>query len=643
MTEPDQPDPTGETRTNLEEVLDSFKADTDAADTEHVSDPPGSQPRLNWRPVTELGEQSPTPEVAPRRRSGFQFDLGGALSRLGGGRDGGDSSPPIVERPTAPNEPLPQRGSGTSIRPSGGEPVPSQPAEGLSPLPPLPRRGSEPEPVSARRLVEAVPEIYEATPTEYAPSARQAVPGSVFTDSSVSTMPTLPAHPVVHSGRTAPAPVLQTGGLLPTLPTATPAAPPMISPVIESAPSTPDINALRSAQLRASRQQRQGKMFGRTLLVVLVIGGAIAASLVFGRAYLFPTKWNPELTPIVDEIQLAAGAEFEHTVLLVVQPADEYAVTVARLTLGETWTTRVAEWRALGLASGDPTSATVGAALVPRSPVVFDPAADTIYRSADADLEGIKPDMRTVLESVFARQQSDQAVGDVIVAAGTSGFTGVSSPQVLAEHAVNRFVAGSSRSGTSSTPEAVAVTDLPIPIAYQLAATDLLGEAVLLEAGADPAAVVAGDYPEGVYAALNDNPQNTTGVVLGPGETSIADPVSLGVDDWSLVWGARLPSITVNRLVAVLTADSYRPIDRAGTTCAVGVFQSANEADGAFLLGAMQTWAATAPSAAQVTVTALGTSRVQLVTCDPGAESATVPDPSTVDGLIQRQLARLAR
>lgn len=647
MTERDQTDSDGPDSTNLEDVLDSFKAGPDPADIDHVSDPPVTKSRLNWRSVTDLSEETPpAAEDTPRRRSGFQFDLGGALSRLGGGRDDDRPSSPEAKRSVPLDEPLPQRGSGTSIRPSMTPPEPGYPApayvEGdVEPLPPLPRRDAAPAPVAERQPAEPMPEIREATSTDYDPRVRPAAHGSVFPEASVPSTTTLAHQHVVHSGRTAPAPIPQVGAIVPTLPAATPKAPPMIAAVVEAPSQAPDINALRSAQLKAKRQQHQGKLFGRTLLAVLVIAGAMAASLLFGRAYLFPTKWNPELTAVVDEVQLAAGGEFDHAVPLVVQPSGEYAVTVTRLALGESWTARIGEWRALGLASGDPSAESVGVALVGRFPVVFDPATDTLYRSAEADLEVIKPDIRFALESVYARQHSDQVAGDVVVATGASGLTGVSSPAVLAERAVTSFLAR--RSGSSAEAGPASGAGLPIPIAYELAAIDLLGEAVLLEAGADPKATLPGGYPEGIYAALDDNPVDTTSFVLSSGETSIADPVALGVDDWSLVWGVRLPLTTVNQLVGILTADSYRPIDRAGTTCAVGVLQTSNDADGAFLLGAMQRWAAAGPPTAQATVTALGTTRVQLVTCDPGPDGAALPDQDAVGGLIQRQLARLAR
>ena len=47
--------------------------------------------------------------------------------------------------------------------------------------------------------------------------------------------------------------------------------------------------------------------------------------------------------------------------------------------------------------------------------------------------------------------------------------------------------------------------------------------------------------PDSVTGALDDRPVDAASGLLQPGEVSLAEPVALGNDDWSLVWGARLP------------------------------------------------------------------------------------------------------
>jgi hypothetical protein len=442
--------------------------------------------------------------------------------------------------------------------------------------------------------------------------------------------------------------------MLPTLPAAAPHVSPMFTPPIESAPSTPDINAFRSAQLRASRQQRRGKMFSRSMLALLLIGGLVAAALVFGRRYLFPTEWDQSLTPIVDEIQNERGVEFDHTVGLVKQPSADYALTAGRLVVDDGWLAQVPVWRALGLTTGEPTADSIAPALAASRLAVYDPDADRIYLSADVSPEAAAADLRIALEQAYAAQHGAPQTGAAEGATpdeSTTGFLGVSPPPQIAAAAIDSYIAHRETAGGATTDDtagaaaaaATTASALPVPIEYQLAAIDDLGEALLSSAGVDPTTARFGaPYPENVGAALDDAARPTASGALQVGDRSLAPPVALGVDDWSLVWGARLPPSTVDQLASIVVADSFRPIDRAGLICVVAVFETANPTDAATVLAAMQTWAAASPATAQSTVSQLADTRVQLSSCDPGADAATVPQPGDVDAIINRQLTRLA-
>ena len=126
------------------------------------------------------------------------------------------------------------------------------------------------------------------------------------------------------------------------------------------------------------------------------------------------------------------------------------------------------------------------------------------------------------------------------------------------------------------------------------------------------------------------------------GERPLAEPVPLGVDDWSLVWASRLPEATVAQIVPIVAADSYHPIDRSGTTCVSGVFETRSPEDAGVLLAAMTEWVAASPAGAQATATTLSDTRVQLIACDPGPDVAVATSSRAVTSLIDRQLVRLA-
>lgn len=664
------------------------------ADNTRVLDGPAGRPRMTWDAVTDAGgapaeSDRSAPARPPAGESSFRFDLGGALARLAGDSpapepsgpadlvdeppDSVDQEPPraheaiapVATPPPSPPQAPPTPSPATRpIEPMTYESVVREPSmppavapleqAPAAPLPPRPAdpAPTDPEPDYPRRVPgthfdaqkrpapEAVPEIREATPIDAAP--RPVARSSVFDDRQqhAAPAPTLSiGAPSVPTAAPASSPAF-----MPSLPAANPAAPPPIAEPISTAPSTPDINALRSAQLRASKQQRQGKMFARSLLAFVVIGGLIAGALVFGRSLLFDTSWDAQLTPIVNDIEAERG-QFDHAVPLVVVPAAELGDRLRAATIGEDWAERVPEWRALGLATGSPDPASVGAALAATTTAVYDPTGDQIYQ-----LEGVDPvagaaDLRIALDRAFDAQFAEAAGSESVdeTADGAAnptgdGLTGVSSLESIATRAVDEVLA----SGGAVSNRESADESLPLPIAYELAAVKVLGEPILSAIGLDPATYAAGDpYPESIATVLDDGAVDAAGALIQPGEESLAAPRALGTDDWSMVWGTRLPAPTVDLLVGQVVADSYRPVSRAGVTCFVAVFDTADEAGGNSVFASLLTWAANAPAASQALATSVGPTRVQLDACDPGADAAMPANAGVVDALIDRQQRRL--
>ncbi len=654
---------------------------------------------MNGDPVTDAGGPHHSSHGVDDPGADFQFDLGSALARLGldaptaegyvdvvgpTGRADPDDDPlprrnppsggtgasgalplqePATTQPPAP-PPLPIRQ--TAAEPTRSEPIEPEPlpvrrpaADPVAPHPePLPTR-TVAEPPNPPLVAPMSAQPPQSSPPEVVASRRSSQRRSVFDEKAAApTLPTAgtltPTPPPVVAATQAPALSPDPSvGAIPTLPPSNPVAPPSVAPPIESGPSTPDIHAMRAAQARASRNDRQGKLFGRTLLSFLLIGALIAVALVFGRAYLFPAEWDPSLTPIVDEIQQSRGVDFDETVVLVAQPPTDYAQTVLESTVGTSWVDRLPEWRALGIAGGTVSLDTVADQVARMRLAVYDAGDDTIYQSDRTDPAVAAADLRFALESAFARQAGGSGSADV--EDGTPrGFVGVSSLRELVRQAADRAVvgatavvadAGAGAEGTAGEAPGRAsdgLGSLPLPIAYELWAVRSIGEPLLGAVRVDPVSLQLGDqYPDAIYSLLDDRPVNAPTGLLRPGERGLADPVSLGTDDWSLVWGTRLPSSTVDQLTSVVTADSYRPIDRDGTTCVVAVFQTGSDSDAAVVLEAMATWATRAPAEATALATQIDAARVQLETCDPG-DAAIAPDLTSVDALIARQIGRLS-
>lgn len=570
--------------------------------------PPAPQPTPQPTPQSAPSQPAPAPAPQPSLQRTPQPSL---------------QPEPSVATTTAPAPapapaPSPAPLTRTTIAPSpsvfdtpGTAAAPAQPQPSLPSAPSVPMRGpGATAPITSPSLASSAPPVF-SSPVVTQPVAANDAGGVLLAEPPTLTDPTI--------------------GAAPYLPPPTPASVAVPTPATvqeSSAASLADVKAFKAAQMRAARQ-RKGRMFGRTLLALITLGALVGAALYFGRSYLFPAEWDPELVPIVDELEAARGAELDRTVPLIAQPAAEYAATLVDA-LGEGWQERLPQWRALGLAGPDVTVEDVGAALAARWPAYYDADRDTIYRSIDVDVSALTAELRLALRSAFA-EQADEGV---VVETPALGFTGVSSLQRLAARAVDSHLAG--RAGL-----AVAGAELPVPIAYEVAAVDMLGSSILESVGADPATVGFGTYPGGIYGALSDQPALASTAPLQPGETALADPVALGVDDWSLVWATQLREPTVEQLAGLVVADAYRPVLRGELTCAIGTFQTETESGADTVLGALQNWTVLAPAEAQASASKVGPTQVQLVTCDPGA-AAVAPDLAIVDALVARQAARLA-
>ncbi len=552
--------------------------------------------------------------------------------------------------PVFADDPLPRRG--VDVAPAADLPARAPAAPAMTPHrhdPVEPQRAPDDvvaEPVSRsyvapRRSVfdDVVSPSPQLPPTVVSPPVAPAPPPPPPPRGATRRAIVSPATPAVAAPPVpvAPAPVLPGAGapLLPTLPAAAPVASPVITPQIDNTPSQVDIRALRSAQIRASRQNNTGRVVVRTFLVLLVLGGLIGAAMMFGRDLLFPTNWDPTLTPIVDEIERSRGEPFGHTVGLVRQTQAEFDGSVVRLTIGDEWTARVPEWRALGLATGDPTPESIAAAARDSRVAIYDPATDRIYMPDTATPEAAEVDLRVALERAFDAQLGATTVAEPV----TGSLAGISPTPVIARRAVDRFLVGD-----AATPATWQPTEgVPAPIEYELLASRVLGESLLDAAGVDPAATTFGtDLSTALAAILDDAPRPAEAGALQVGERSLAEPIALGNDDWSLVWGTRLPAETVGQLTTIIRGDSYRAIDRNGVTCVVGAFETATAPEADIVLAAATAWVGASPLESQATATRLSETRVQLVTCDPGATVAPAPNPQAVVALIDRQLARLA-
>jgi hypothetical protein len=598
-TEPPSAD--GEPSSQLDAALDAFKGSGSDADSSGVSE--SRRPGMTWSPVTETERDR---RDVPVERSSFAFDLGGALARLTGGESETDETTESAE----PVEPV-ERSSFTfdlgdamarlAAEESGTDETvehADQPVEAVA------------APPAAPDVADTFDEI-EATPPFGLPAA--------------ADTPTVDGPPADTAAVEPPR--FDPGMLTPTLPASIPSAPPPLVTSVASGPSTVELNAVRAAQQRAGKNQRQGKLLGRSFLAFVLLGAAIAGTLVFGRSYLFPDEWGRELTPIVDEIQLARRVEFDHTVGLVERPADEYAVEVTDHLLGEGWADRVPEWRALGLAGGGGAVADVRLRVATLLPAFYDATADQVVASGGVGSAARAPAVRLALETALGVQLDGRVPTDLPL-----GLTGFEDPAALARWAFDGAAAG--LVGTRSDP-LTDLTGLPLPVVHRFRFADEAG--ALLIAGRPEARV--GDPLTVTWASPATTLAPSAGLLVD--DRVVAEPVALGPDAWTLVWGTRMSSVTTGRMADALVADSYTVFERGGSTCFAAVYGTRSPTAASELAASLDTWVGLAPQGAEAEVAQSDSGTVQLTACDPGPDAAVAPGLAAVDLVIDRQIDRV--
>lgn len=594
-----------------------------------------------------------TPDPNESDPDDFSFDLDRALSRLHGSSD--DIVDPaavdpaaVHPGPTFPTLPMP-----------AGEPVPLV----------LPDSFVAPAPVSPPAVdlvVDALPPIHEATPvghpaTSVVPLEAPEFPGSpthglgaplVFAGAGAQAAMASAAHgggpslgmAKVVTGEMHMLPASEFG--LPRLPTLAPApiAPPSPPTAVHTTPAF-DPTAMRSAPGAARRQPSKGrrrrnaprrrKLGMRAILIVLMLGAVVLASLTWGRSYLFPDEWDAVLVPLVEDVEELAGLNFEQPVAVRLIPGPEYGAAAAEVILGEDWPALVPRWRAFGLASGEPAVAAVETVLAFAFPALYDPAEGEIISS-----ENLAGRARTVAltealtVALIDQHLSGSLDSDDRPALGTGERARAA--RVLAA----QVTAGSLGSVPSRVP-LTGLGGLPTPVTYEVLAVDRLGAAFARSAGVP----VAGTE---LLAALTTDDLDrlaVPGIPAPPGAQSgdvvDGDAAALGSDAWFLVFASFLDGGVANQAADAIGSDLMIPTARGESSCVVATFTIADPALDGLLRLALGGWVNGAPLTAGASTSTLADGTHQLSVCDPGDSTVVVFRPTAAAELVERQAARL--
>lgn len=568
--------------------------------------------------------------------------------------------------PAAPLEAAPIAEPGASIAPLE-PPTPIEPVTPLEPVTPI-------EPVGLLPLSLDLAEVAETPSPPPAPVPSDPVSNAAVPPVPVPSAPTTPAPEPVAADvdatasapvdsepavvRTAPpteiVPVMgdvpagpeslapaHDDGALPPIREATPAPEPggpmlpSAAPAVQRPPTASNFEFdPASVAVAPTRQPARRKRGGGLKLVatLIVLGGLVAAGLVFGQPYLFPSDWDDATVPYADAVESSSGAEFVEPLAITALPSAEFAT---RLTseLAPTSPQEVAEWRALGVATGVVDDATLTDQLTGWRDVVYVTGDGQVYHDAGAAGPGVDAQLVQAMAAALLDQQyswsADQSQRSLDEAAATSA-------EVLRQ---TREVQRGSDFAAATEPVPTAQLDgLPAIVGYQLLAPHVLAEFPTEDDPNPLAALESGtSAPDGDAA-----PVPPSLPVMADGDVMTESPVSQDRSFWFLVFGGLLDAPTAFAASEAIVENSVVHATRGPADCVYATFSGGGVDETATLRSALTAWTEQAPAEFASTVTALPDGSLQLSSCDPGPAFSAPLRTTVVQELIAYRVLELA-
>jgi len=94
-----------------------------------------------------------------------------------------------------------------------------------------------------------------------------------------------------------------------------------------------------------SRRRKKGRGL-KLFATLLVLGGMVAAGLVFGQPYLFPGDWDDATAPDAQALETSRGVDFGEPLAVDAEPSAQFA-THLKTQLAPVSPDELAQWRAL--------------------------------------------------------------------------------------------------------------------------------------------------------------------------------------------------------------------------------------------------------------------------------------------------------
>ncbi len=442
-----------------------------------------------------------------------------------------------------------------------------------------------------------LPPIREATPVEpYQPEV--AVPALATDPSGAGAADTSATTAVQVVDASSAAPVI-------TLPAAQPDQ--SSRPVAAMSPLAIEVPQSRKP---AKRRKRAGL---RLVVAFVILAGIVAAAIVYGRPYLFQDDWQSNAKPYAVAVQDVTGVDFAEPVSVIAEPTASYQ-TGATAQLAGDWQAQLPLWRALGLASGDVTEATLDELLAAWQPAMYSTADGQIHH--DEALVGADLDAALTVEMATAQldQQYGWAIGQPERTLDDAALT---SANVLAQSlAIQRQTEFDTPIETASTGP---LAYLPAVIAYEVLAPSMYAP-LLTPVAPDSDNPLADLGTGGPGPLAPDAPKLAGTPTLIDGDVIVATPTTEDRSFWYLVFAGYLDAPTSFAASEAVIENALTVVERSGTTCAYATFSGGDSEQTATLRSAVESWVAAVPAEFTSSFSVTPDGMLQMSSCDPGTQ-----------------------
>jgi len=529
--------------------------------------------------------------------------------------------PPVVSAPPVPPAPAP--------------PVAPTAVTVAPPVPPAPVAVAAPVVPATASVAPSV----TASPLD-APAA--AVSMEVAADTLVRSTPPAVIVPALGDVTSGPESIAETPvtTVLPEIQEATPVA--SLGPVLPSIPAA----APRAATATpfafdpasviappAKQQQRRTKRRGLKLVVTLILlGGLVAAGVVFGRPYLAPSDSDDATTPYSETVETVRGVEFTEPLSVTAEPSAQFAGRL-QAQLAPISADELAQWRALGLANGIVDEASLTRQLTGWQDALYSTVDAQVYRDLGAAGAGLDAELVQTMSAASLDQEfrwsADQARRTLDAAAATSAEV-IGQARVV--QAQSEFTAEVEPVPTDQ------IGAFPAVLGYRLLAPHVFADFTapqtpnpLLDLG-----------PLGPGPLGDDVAVAAGSPVMLDGDVVVDSPVAMDRSFWFLAFDGFLDGPTAFAASEAIVESSLTNATRGTTACVYATFSGGGVAQTDTLRSALVAWTDAAPVQFASSLTALPDGSLQLTSCDPGVGSTTAGRAGVAAELVAWRAVELA-